>query len=65
MIKLKMVPGKVRKSFLKRFKVTKKGKLLKRSPGVNHFRVKKDKDLVRDKRKLDKGPDYFIEYSYY
>lgn len=65
MINLKMVPGKIRKSFLKRFKITKKGKLLKRSPGVNHFRVKKDKDLIRNKRKLDEGDNLFFEYSYY
>lgn len=60
-----MVPGKVRKSFLKRFKISKKGKLLKRSPGVNHCRVKKDKNYIREKRKLDQASEIFTEYCYY
>lgn len=62
---IKMAPGKIRKSFVKRFKITKKGKLLKRSPGVNHLRVKKDKDLIRTKRKLDEGNELFFRYTYY
>jgi ribosomal protein L35 len=32
--------GKSKKTFLKRLKVTKKGKVLSRTPGQNHFRAK-------------------------
>jgi len=48
---------KTRKSITKRFKITKSGKLLHRSPGQNHFRAKKDGDKIRDLRnwvELDK-----------
>lgn len=38
-----MPKGGIRKSFLKRFKITKKGKLLSRRPGQNHFRAKKSR----------------------
>jgi large subunit ribosomal protein L35 len=45
---------KTRKSISKRFKVTKKGKLLKRTTGLNHFLAKKPSQKIRDNRKLDK-----------
>jgi len=61
---IKMVPGKVRKSFLKRFKIT-KNKILRRKSGVNHFRIKKDKDLIREKRNFEEGDKKLIEYAYY
>lgn len=48
----------MRKSILKRFKITKKGKFIKRTAGQNHFRAKKSGDAIRKKRKktiLDKS----------
>lgn len=36
-----MSVAKTNKSFAKRLKVTKTGKVLKRRPGQNHFRAKK------------------------
>jgi len=47
-----MVPGKIRKAILKRFKITKNKKVLRRISGINHFLSKKNKDLIRKKRKL-------------
>lgn len=43
----------MRKSILKRFKITKKGKFLKRMPGQNHFRAKKAGKIIRNKRKTE------------
>ena len=48
---------KTRKSITKRFKITKSGKVLHRSPGQNHFRAKKSGNKIRASRKwvsLDK-----------
>ncbi|MCD5396371.1 MAG: 50S ribosomal protein L35 [Candidatus Pacebacteria bacterium] len=43
--------AKTRKSILKRFKITKTGKILRRAVGQNHFRAKKSPNLKRQKRK--------------
>lgn len=43
--------AKTRKSILKRFKITKTGKILRRQAGQNHFRAKKPSKLIREKRK--------------
>ncbi|MCD6410364.1 50S ribosomal protein L35 [bacterium] len=43
--------SKTRKSLLKRFKITKTGKILRRIPGQNHFRAKKPRSVIREKRK--------------
>lgn len=43
--------AKTRKSLLKRFKITKTGKILRRVPGQNHFRAKKSRNLIREKRR--------------
>lgn len=43
--------AKTRKSIIKRFKITKTGKILRRLAGQNHFRAKKPRDLIRAKRK--------------
>ena len=64
-MKTKMVPGKLRKSFIKRFKLSKKGKLLKKSPGIDHCRVKRGKKNIKNKSKLDIAPKDFLEYDYY
>lgn len=42
-----MTKHKTRKSALKRFKVTKKGKVLHRSHGARHLRTKKGKKQLR------------------
>jgi len=46
-----MAKGKTRKSFLKRFRITKTGKVLRRPTGQNHFRAKKSSKLKRKKKK--------------
>lgn len=42
---------KTRKSILKRFKITKNGKILRRHTGLNHYRAKKSSKEVRRGRK--------------
>jgi len=42
---------KSRKSVLKRFKITKNGKILRRPSGLNHYRAKKSGKKVRQGRK--------------
>jgi len=43
---------KTRKSILKRFKITKSGKILRRPTGLNHYRAKKSGKKIRESRKL-------------
>ncbi|MDE2037702.1 MAG: 50S ribosomal protein L35 [Patescibacteria group bacterium] len=40
------------KSYLKRFKVTKNGKILSRKPGQNHFNAKERTRVSGSKRRL-------------
>jgi len=42
---------KTRKSFTKRFKITKAGKIFRRATGLNHFRAKKTGKKIRQSRK--------------
>jgi large subunit ribosomal protein L35 len=42
---------KTRKSLKKRFKITRTGKLLRRSTGLDHYRAKKSGKQVRQSRK--------------
>ncbi len=42
---------KPRKSLKKRFKITRTGKVLRRSTGQNHFRAKKSGKKIRQTRK--------------
>jgi len=42
---------KTRKSIIKRFKITKTGKILRRPTGLNHYRSKKSGKRVRLSRK--------------
>ncbi len=42
---------KTRKSILKRFKITKTGKILRRPAGLNHYRAKKSGKKIRKSRK--------------
>lgn len=44
--------AKTRKSILKRFKITKTGKILRRKIGINHFLSKKSPKLKRIKKKM-------------
>ncbi|MEK7500684.1 MAG: bL35 family ribosomal protein [Patescibacteria group bacterium] len=43
--------NKTNKSMTKRFRVTKRGKVLHRSPHQNHFRAKKSGNRIRKIRK--------------
>jgi len=42
---------KTRKSILKRFKITKTGKILRRPVGLDHYRAKKSGKKIRKSRK--------------
>jgi large subunit ribosomal protein L35 len=42
---------KTRKSILKRFKITKTGKILRRATGLDHYRAKKPGKKIRKSRK--------------
>lgn len=42
---------KTRKSLTKRFKITKNGKVLRRSTGQDHYRSKKTGKQIRQKRR--------------
>jgi len=42
---------KTRKSILKRFKITKTGKILRRPTGLDHLRAKKSGNKIRKSRK--------------
>jgi ribosomal protein L35 len=52
-----MAKLKTKKSFLKRFKITKNGKIFRRATGLNHFRAKKTGNRVRQGRKWIKVSD--------
>jgi len=47
---------KTRKSLRKRFKITKKGKVLRRATGQDHYRAKKTGKQKRQKRALVEVP---------
>jgi len=42
---------KTKKSITKRFKITKTGKILRRSTGLDHYRAKKPGKKIRQSRK--------------
>ncbi len=46
-----MTKLKSRKSFTKRFRITKTGKILRRASGLDHYRAKKSGKKVRESRK--------------
>jgi len=55
---------KTRKSILKRFKITKTGKILRRATGQDHYRSKKSSNKKRKMRKwipLSKGEAKLIK----
>ncbi len=47
-----MPKAKTRQSVLKRFKITKTGKILRRVAGLDHYRAKKSGKQIRNKRKF-------------
>jgi len=47
-----MKKAKTKKAILKRFKITKTGKVLRRPIGLCHYRAKKSGKKIRQKRKL-------------
>ncbi|MBI2507229.1 MAG: hypothetical protein HYW09_01295 [Candidatus Niyogibacteria bacterium] len=49
-----MITSKTNKSFAKRLKTTKAGKVLKRNPGQNHFRSRKSRGFKLDAKRLAK-----------
>ena len=49
-----MPKQKTRKSLTKRFKITKKGKILRRPTGQDHLRAKKSGKKIRQGRKMIK-----------
>lgn len=57
--------GKTRKSFLKRFKISKKGKILRRISGQSHFFSKKNSLILRRKKKIKKGSKILLGYKNY
>jgi large subunit ribosomal protein L35 len=60
--------SKIRKSLIKRFKITKTGKILRRAVGQNHFRAKKSGSKIRQKRKwveVSKGEAKIIKKFLY
>jgi large subunit ribosomal protein L35 len=44
--------SKTRKAIIKRFKITKNGKVLRRQTGLDHYRRKKSGSFKRKKRKM-------------
>jgi ribosomal protein L35 len=43
---------KPRKAFIKRFRLTKKGKVLRMASGQNHYRAKKTSKKIRQRRRM-------------
>jgi len=62
---MKLTMNKVRKSFLKRFKITKNGKVLRRIAGLSHFLAKKSSVVLKRKKKLKLAPKEFLSYKEY
>ena len=57
--------AKVKKAFLKRFKITKKGRILRRIAGQSHCFAKKDKPSLYRKKRLKEGAKIFLDYKNY
>lgn len=64
-MKLTTTMGKFKKAFSKRFKITKKGKVLRRLSGQSHFFSKKSSKILQRKRKLILTSRNFLEYQNY
>jgi ribosomal protein L35 len=57
--------NKIRKSFLKRFKITKKGKILRPIIGQSHFFAKKSSKVLKRKKKMKITDDLVLSYKYF
>jgi len=57
--------NKIRKSFLKRFKLTKKGKILRQIAGQSHFFTKKSSKVLNRKKKTRLTKDLVLDYQNY
>jgi ribosomal protein L35 len=57
--------NKIRKSFLKRFKITKKGKILRRIAGQSHSFAKKPTRVLNRKKKMKLTEDLVLDYLNY
>jgi len=57
--------NKIRKSFLKRFKITKRGKILRQITGQSHFFAKKSTNILRRKKKMKLASDLVLGYQNY
>lgn len=53
----------MRKAFTKRFKITKKGKILRRSAGISHFLAKKSSKQTHRKKRLKQSVDFLLDYK--
>jgi len=60
-----VIMNKTRKSFLKRFKITKKGKILRRIAGQSHFFAKKSTKVLNRKKKMKLVGDLVLDYKNY
>lgn len=56
---------KIRKSFLKRFKLTRKGKVLRRISGQSHSFAKKDLKTLLRRKKLKLADKIVLDYKHY
>jgi ribosomal protein L35 len=61
---MKTMPGKLRKSLLKRFKIKKK-KILRKKSGISHNLAKKEKDVKRRKKELEEVDKDYLKYLNY
>jgi ribosomal protein L35 len=57
--------NKIRKSFLKRFKITKKGKILRQISGQSHSFAKKSTKVLKRKKKMKLTEDLVLNYREY
>jgi ribosomal protein L35 len=57
--------NKIRKSFLKRFKITKKGKILRQIAGQSHSFSKKPTKVLKRKKKMKLAEDLVLDYQNY
>jgi len=55
--------AKTRKSFLKRFKISKNKKILRRISGINHFLSKKSSKVKKRKKRMSLIEDRVLEYK--
>ncbi|MGC8981900.1 MAG: hypothetical protein ACP5JU_03060 [Minisyncoccia bacterium] len=61
---MKIMPGKIRKSLLKRFKIKKK-KILRKKSGISHNLSKKEKDIKRRKKSFEDVDKDLLKYLNY